>query len=77
MKWFGCDRRIARARIEQTHNNEITLNRGDRCEKLPIVQVYKHVGTQCPANVGMGHEVATRAGAAWNKLQPLRKKLFQ
>ena len=65
-----------RSKLEQEMNNCISLGLDTRTAMLSVVATYKHVGTHCPADCGIGVEVSLRAGAVWGKLLPLRRKLF-
>ena len=65
-----------RSKLEQEMNNCISLGLDTRTAMLAVVATYKHVGTRCPANCGLGVEVCLRAGAVWGKLRPLGRRLF-
>ena len=51
--------------------NALVVHKGDKEAKLAIVDTYKHIGTHCPINCGLGVEVHVRAGAVWGKLKRL------
>ena len=77
LKWVGPDSRLWCTKVEQELKSVLTVRRDTREAQLAIVSTYKHVGTHCPINCGLGVEVNLRAGTVWGKLKPLVRKLYR